>query len=56
MTSWEPHLSQVRHLVTFEPLPQRRSEGTPGLVEGQGLESVLDLTGDLGIGELPLLG
>lgn len=52
VASREPHLPQVR-CVAVDPLPQRRSEGVTGLVECEGLEGVLNLGGDLCVGEFP---
>lgn len=53
MAPCEPHLLQVGDCVALEALPQSRSEGGSGLVHGEGLEGILDLAADLGVGEFP---
>lgn len=48
----KPNLLQVGG-TPWKALPQRWAEGIARFIKGQRLERVLDLVGDLGIGEGP---
>lgn len=56
VATWEPDLLEVCDLVFRGLLPKGRLVGVARLVEGQGLECVLDVLRDACVGKLPLHG